>query len=47
MEYKVRALIVDNQIRCASQMCEDSCPNYKLCVEAILIVEEEYESRSK
>lgn len=41
MEYKVKALIVDKQVRCASQMCDDKCPNKHLCIEAKLLVKEE------
>lgn len=32
----VRTLIVDGQVRCASQMCEKTCPNYDKCIEAAL-----------
>lgn len=37
--FEVQALIVDNQVRCASQMCDEDCPNKDLCVKAKLIVE--------
>ena len=38
MKYKVKVLIVDNQVRCASQMCDEKCPNKHLCVDADLII---------
>lgn len=32
----VRVLIVDGVVKCASQMCEKTCPNYNKCREAAL-----------
>lgn len=38
---KVKALIVDGSVRCASQLCDSNCPNKTLCVDAILVTKEE------
>lgn len=32
----VRVLIVDGVVRCASQMCDKTCPNYYKCQEGAL-----------
>lgn len=32
----VKALIVDGQVRCASQMCTKDCPHYDKCIEGAL-----------
>ncbi len=37
---KVHALIEHGQVRCASGVCDDTCPNRRYCVEAELILPE-------
>lgn len=41
MEYKVKALIVNGTVECASQLCDLNCPNKNKCVQAVLITKEE------